>query len=77
MRPPLCSCDLRGCIAICTCTKQDKELWEEPWSDRLPADEESSIRVWAREICQLATERIAELKRETHATGEASEYQAE
>jgi hypothetical protein len=47
---------------------------EEPWSDRLPADEESPIKVWAREICQLATERIAEL--ETHATGEASEYKA-
>ena len=35
---------------------------EEPWSDRLPADEESPIKVWAKEICQLATERIAELE---------------
>ena len=56
---------------------------EEPWSDRLPADEESPIKVWealrlqAKQVCRLANRRIMELKRETHATGEASEHKAE
>lgn len=42
-----------------------QELWE-------------ALQAQAREICQLATERVAELKRESNeSSGETSEHQAE